>query len=695
MLLGCVMKGLVSRILSSAALLPLPLVAALVLVTSAAQLNQSYLVPGGKIHIDRAALKGEAGRVCALTFDDGPEAGYTAKLCAILDQYQIKATFFCVGRNVVAYPKAMKQLVASGHEIGNHTYSHPVSTQLSIAKLKQQLQKTNAALEKYGVTPRWFRPPYGEISAADVKAASSLGFATVLWSVDPRDWAQPGVDTIVSRVLKGATPGAVILLHCTHAQTVSALPRIIEGLRDKGYTFVTMTQWEQVVTGQATLPLPAVKPLEIPAAPAEVQPAAKALEASASPPGSSTEPPADAMSPGFYQVFGESVPEAAGAADAEPGAPLGAEAAPESATESAPQLLPAAASSEALNVYSNFLGAGDLTDIFRTGKTEHLQQVAFGAADLGSPNGSAEMAVTDEAVAVAERLPTLPKGEEIVSLLSPALPVAATPAQPLATPEQPQPVPPRIVDLADFSSEAMAWAPPATIDSSSFLNTARESSPDGLYPPASFYYLCMADDLEQATWTELDSYVRLAKLSGLVLPSGLGIAPPACEMSCPGAYVRLDSIDRNARVDLAAKSVADVIDMLKRQKQNVFIVLQPSNLRLFSAARSWSGMSDNLRDFVLFRQMTAGLSYDPAPALDESWKLPAGVQLGRFTDGRRVVLILCSQGSSLREVAVPPDFAYLSRAFIDASGSLNLAPLDGASVFVGESPMVLYWVAPQ
>jgi peptidoglycan-N-acetylglucosamine deacetylase len=695
-LLDHLIHRLVLRAQLLAVAVPLALMLALLLVTSASKLNQSWLVPGGKIKIDTAALKGEAGRVCALTFDDGPDSDYTAKICAILNKYEVKATFFCVGRNVDAYPKTMKQLVASGHEIGNHTYSHPVSTQLSITKLKQQLEKTNSVLEKYGVTPRWFRPPYGEISAADVKAASSLGFKTVLWSVDPRDWAEPGVDAIVSRVLGGASPGAVILLHCTHAQTVAALPRIIEGLRNKGYTFVTMTQWEQVVTGQG---LPLAKPKQLPqtqpALPPEIQPAPKTLDAGLGLPGAAMEPAEGGMTPGFYEVFGQNEPQAEAAPSADTAVP------PPSAT--APVQPPTAPRGETLNVFANFLSAGNVIDVFRRGKADRLQMFDDSSLALKSQAPSAETAVTDEPVATAAQLPALPVGEGIVPPAG-ALQIPALPAQPAgdeAAAQSPQPpvqaqqsAPLSSVDLTDVNSDAAAWAPPATIDSANFLNPVGAASADGLYPPANFYFLCLVNDLGQYSWPELNDYVRLARLSGLLLPKDYGAVPPAGGMACPYAKVSLSGIDRSAWVDLTVQDVADVMEALKRQKQNVFLVMRPSNLRFYIAAQTLAELNDSLRDFVLFRQLTAGLNYDPAPAQAGSWQLPAGVQLGRFADGRHDVLILYSQNETTREVAVPPDYANYSRASIDAGGLLQIAPLDTTTLVVGKSPVMLYRESP-
>ena len=201
--------------------------AMLACITAAARLDQSWLIPGGAIKIDKAIYAPSAPKFVALTFDDGP-GGYTAQVARVLEESHIKATFFLIGNRVSANRAEVQALLAAGHEIGNHSYSHPVMSKLSAARQRTQLEQANEALKKAGVTPSWFRPPYGAFNRSLVSTASALDMQTVLWSVDPRDWAQPGVQRIQSRVLRGVGNGAVVLLHCTHAQTVEALPGIIK-----------------------------------------------------------------------------------------------------------------------------------------------------------------------------------------------------------------------------------------------------------------------------------------------------------------------------------------------------------------------------------------------------------------------------------------------------------------------------------
>lgn len=131
----------------------------------------------------------------------------------------------------------MQRINNEGHKIGNHSFSHPDLTQLSRDRVVQELASTQAAIQAAcGVTPTVFRPPYGAESQTVREVAASLGLSVDLWSVDTRDWAQPGSGVITQRALAGSSPGAVILLHVLHQQTVAALPSIIQGIRAQGFT---------------------------------------------------------------------------------------------------------------------------------------------------------------------------------------------------------------------------------------------------------------------------------------------------------------------------------------------------------------------------------------------------------------------------------------------------------------------------
>lgn len=171
-----------------------------------------------------------------LTFDDGPGA-YTEQVLDILKQNHVHATFYVIGRNVQRYPQTMQRIHAEGHAIGNHSFTHSDLSQLSQAAVVKELTDTQVAIQQAcGVTPTTFRAPYGAQNQTVRNVAASLGLSDDGWSVDPRDWAQPGSSVITQRVLGGSQSGAVVLLHVLHQQTVDALPAIIQGLRAQGYT---------------------------------------------------------------------------------------------------------------------------------------------------------------------------------------------------------------------------------------------------------------------------------------------------------------------------------------------------------------------------------------------------------------------------------------------------------------------------
>ena len=179
-----------------------------------------------------------AGRKVALTFDDGPGT-YTAQILSILKRYNAKATFFSVGSVVRANPSIARRIVRQGHEIANHSYSHPMLPSRS------ELVSTNGAIRKVTrFRPCLFRPPYG---ALDSRLAGDVGaekMKTVLWNVDTVDWRLPGSGSIAS-IAGGAGAGSIVLMHDgggPRGQTVAALPSIISSLRSRGLKPVTVSK---------------------------------------------------------------------------------------------------------------------------------------------------------------------------------------------------------------------------------------------------------------------------------------------------------------------------------------------------------------------------------------------------------------------------------------------------------------------
>lgn len=182
--------------------------------------------------------------VLAMTFDDGPHPTLTPKLLDIMKQRNIKGTFFVLGQNAARYPDIMRRMVAEGHEVANHTWSHPSLTSRSDAQIRTELQKSeDAILRITGVRPRLLRPPYGATNRRiEQWIYNDFGYSTIMWSVDPQDWRRPGVSVVTSRLVSGAHKGAIMLAHDIHPPTITAMPAMFDQLLAKGYRFVTVSQ---------------------------------------------------------------------------------------------------------------------------------------------------------------------------------------------------------------------------------------------------------------------------------------------------------------------------------------------------------------------------------------------------------------------------------------------------------------------
>jgi peptidoglycan/xylan/chitin deacetylase (PgdA/CDA1 family) len=182
-------------------------------------------------------------REIALTFDDGP-GPFTPQILDILERKHVPATFFVVGRALKDFGQTLPREIADGFAIGDHTQDHMVLTQLSPKDQETQLIQQATAIRSYGAPfPHLFRPPYGAFDKTTLGYTRKFGMLTVLWTVDTKDFAQPGVDAIVRSVLAGAKPGAIILMHDAggqRAQTVAALPTIIAALRRRHFALVTV-----------------------------------------------------------------------------------------------------------------------------------------------------------------------------------------------------------------------------------------------------------------------------------------------------------------------------------------------------------------------------------------------------------------------------------------------------------------------
>lgn len=209
---------------------------------TAAEKNRKYYEDAGYIIWDIQTEK----KVVALTFDDGPQATHTEKVLNLLDQYDAKGTFFIVGQQAEKYPQIVRRMYETGHEIANHTYTHPYSK--SVPKVMKEVKKTNETL--YSITGFWpqlFRPVEGYYTEELVTEVAREGYKLVMWSwhLDTEDWKNPGVDRIVDTVLTGVEQGDVVLFHDgggNREQTVQALEKILPELKKQGYRFVTISE---------------------------------------------------------------------------------------------------------------------------------------------------------------------------------------------------------------------------------------------------------------------------------------------------------------------------------------------------------------------------------------------------------------------------------------------------------------------
>jgi peptidoglycan/xylan/chitin deacetylase (PgdA/CDA1 family) len=183
-----------------------------------------------------------------LTFDDGP-AEDTEPLLEVLQQFDIRAAFFMLGRQVERYPHIARQIVDAGHEVGNHSYSHPVYLYCSTSRIRKELERTQAVIKDItGVDPVWSRPPCGVRSLGYFTAAAELGLSTVQWSVAGYDWKPRTPPAIAAAVARGMAPGAIVLLHDGDSagqrdrrQTVAAVPAIVHDGKSRGLSFAPLS----------------------------------------------------------------------------------------------------------------------------------------------------------------------------------------------------------------------------------------------------------------------------------------------------------------------------------------------------------------------------------------------------------------------------------------------------------------------
>lgn len=208
------------------------------------------LLPASAVAASPSTLVSRAttsDKVVALTFDFGSDAGNASRILQILADRGVKATFFATGAAATNNPAVVRSVVAQGHEIGNHSYSHPYFTQLTSTQMADELARASTAIRNAsGQAPKpFFRPPYGDYNSAVLQAAGNAGYShTIMWTIDTVDWQGVSSASIRGKVLSGATPGSIVLMHVGGGATGTpdALPGMIDGLRSAGYRLVTVSE---------------------------------------------------------------------------------------------------------------------------------------------------------------------------------------------------------------------------------------------------------------------------------------------------------------------------------------------------------------------------------------------------------------------------------------------------------------------
>ena len=191
-------------------------------------------------------------KVVSISFDASWGADKTIPILDILDQYNVKTTFFLVGGWVDKYPDMLKEIVARGHEIGNHSDTHAHMNQLNEQSIRKELQDMSAKVEALtGIRPSLFRPPYGEYNDKVISVARAEGYEAVQWSIDSLDWKDRGTQDIIKQCTYRVAPGDIVLFHNDSNDIVNALPTVIQHYQSLGYSIIPVS--EILLDGEYTI----------------------------------------------------------------------------------------------------------------------------------------------------------------------------------------------------------------------------------------------------------------------------------------------------------------------------------------------------------------------------------------------------------------------------------------------------------
>ncbi len=185
----------------------------------------------------------------AITFDATWGADQTEELLRILRDNQVRCTFFLCGLWLEKYPEMVKKIAAGGHEIGNHSYTHPHMNNLSAQQITEELMRTHRLIKELtGQEATMFRPPFGEYNNLLIETAKACNYTTIIWDVDSLDWQNLSAEAMLNRVLSRVQKGSIILFHNAGKNTPQTIARLIPALRQRGYSLVPVS--ELVLTGE-------------------------------------------------------------------------------------------------------------------------------------------------------------------------------------------------------------------------------------------------------------------------------------------------------------------------------------------------------------------------------------------------------------------------------------------------------------
>ncbi|MBS7230402.1 polysaccharide deacetylase family protein [Flavobacterium psychroterrae] len=185
----------------------------------------------------------ETEKKIAITFDDGPSE-FTLEVLALLKKYDVKATFFCIGKNIEAHPEILKQIILEGHLVGNHSYSHsPFFDFYNAKKIKTEIQKTDDLLEKFTSKKiNFFRPPYGVTTPSIRRALKITGHKVIGWNIRSLDGGTKNQSLIFNRIIKRVSPGGIVLLHDTASHSVLVLEQFLQFLQQNNYEVISIEE---------------------------------------------------------------------------------------------------------------------------------------------------------------------------------------------------------------------------------------------------------------------------------------------------------------------------------------------------------------------------------------------------------------------------------------------------------------------